>query len=124
MDLTFFICMVCILALFVVLLTVFLIINLCKSEKKIKIIDKAILIPVTVVVLTFVLLLTSTPYNADARHNICLTAMIIGFIIHVLHQNKKYEAPMGFIVAFVQNNIVLLSALLISLVGAVTDCTS
>lgn len=124
MKLSYFISMLGVLSIVIVALNIFLIIYLYKKIDNFRLLDKTILIPITIVIITFSLILTSNPTNVEARYDFCLITAIIEFLVHCFYQMKRYESPVGFYVAFLQNNLVLMTALVISLGGMVVEMLS
>ena len=121
MKLTYFISMLGALSIVIFAFNIFLIIYLYKKIDNFKLLDKTIFIPITIVIITFSLILTANPTNIDARYDFCLVTAIIEFLAHCFYQMKRYESPIGFYVAFLQNNLVLMTALVISLGGMVVE---
>lgn len=120
MKLTYFISMLGVLSIVIVAINVFLLIFLYKKAD-FRLLDKTILFPITIVIITFSLIHTANPTNIDARYDFCLVTAIIEFLAHCFYQMKRYESPIGFYVAFLQNNLVLMTALVISLGGMVVE---
>ena len=86
-----------------------------------KLFDKLLLYPLFTAILVFSLLLTCNPSNMPERFDFCYYAGLISFVFHSIASIIKYKGIIGLYVAFLQNNLVLMTALIIYLGGMTVE---
>lgn len=106
----------------IIITNIFLIAYLKRKLGDINLLDKTIFIPIMVIIVTLSLIFTSTSENVNTRFDFCFIAGIIEFIIHCVFQVKKYKGIIGAVVAYVQGNVVFLTAMVITLGTIVIGC--